>query len=83
MRKLLEESGAMHPGHFYDFEEKVRLVLSLLPKPAIVTAKIGRLCRLARSQTTVLNFIGSAPKCIRGGLACKLPPEDPEISTPQ
>jgi hypothetical protein len=40
---LLARDVVVHPGHFYDFADEGRLVLSLIPVPADFDAALGRL----------------------------------------
>ncbi len=44
-RLLREEGVLVHPGHFYDFSEEARLVISLLPQPELLCAGMEALAR--------------------------------------
>jgi alanine-synthesizing transaminase len=47
--RLLEERGvAVHPGSFFGFRERNRLVLSLLPQPAIFARGVSALVEAVR-----------------------------------
>jgi aspartate/methionine/tyrosine aminotransferase len=45
---LLEHDVVVHPGYFYDFSEPGRLVLSLLPEPAVFDRALAALSAVAR-----------------------------------
>ncbi len=44
---LLERDVVVHPGHFYDFAASDRLVLSLIPEPAVFGEALARIEALA------------------------------------
>ncbi len=47
---LLDRHGVLlHPGYFYDFQEEVCVVLSLLTPPAILAEAVGRLIQEAEA----------------------------------
>ena len=43
---LLEHDVVVHPGYFYDFDEPGRIVVSLLPAPAVFDVALTRLAAI-------------------------------------
>jgi alanine-synthesizing transaminase len=46
--RILDEAGAIvHPGYFFDFSREAKLVVSLLPEPAVFSTAIARVLACA------------------------------------